>query len=73
MRRYVVTFWKKCEDVWPEILRQLMIGEAAFSVIERRGDNAIVVECPEKTALFLRDRNEVQSLLVDGKPQKAAL
>lgn len=71
MRRYVVTFWKKHEEVWPEISGKLIRIGGGFNLIEKPDEYSVVVECTEGSARFIRDREEVKSLLI-RKSQQAA-
>lgn len=63
VRRYTATFWQPTVNVWPVIEERLKTAGAVFKVTGK-GFDTVVVECPEETALLLRDDVTVQSLLI---------
>ena len=69
MRKYIVSFWDSAQKSWPTVEAYLRGKGAIYNV--GKVAETVVVECPEETALLLRDHDDVMSLLpVDVKPGK---
>jgi hypothetical protein len=63
MRRYIVTFWEPVEKSWPTVEGRLQARKARYgAVVISKG--TVTIECPEETALLLRDDEAVHSLLI---------
>lgn len=64
MRKYIVTFWDSATASWPALAEALKAKNATYNLIPSPSTDAtVVVECPEETALIMRDSDAVMSLL----------